>query len=152
MYVGHFTIPLAFRDMLQKHPETLDEMSELMTKVGQKWEMNVTKAVSSVKIKSDHRMRSTHKRQTSSESSFSEPIYSNESRTLPPPVPPRLQSYRQDYNLQQEYQQEYQSHPQEYSRRYVPSHQNHIHQSHRQSHSHHSHRQSHSSHRRHYKK
>lgn len=144
--------------MIQKHPETLDEMNELMTKVGKKWELNemkVTKTVSTVKIAKPpdqaHRIRSTHKRHVSSESSFSEPIYSNESRTLPPPVPPRLQSFGQEYSHQghdeqeyhhgyaQEYahrghtQGSYQGHEQEYPRR---GHADGSHQSHRQGYSH----------------
>jgi hypothetical protein len=62
--------------MIEKHPSALDEMKDVMTNIGRKWEAN---KYSTVKGTYNHPDQL-------SDSSLSEPIYTNQNR--PPPIPP----------------------------------------------------------------
>lgn len=75
----------AFRNMIDKHPEALDEMNDVMAKIGHQWEVNKC-TYSDVKHTTSKKIRDGA---SDSGSSLSEPIFSNAN---PPPVPPRLHS------------------------------------------------------------
>lgn len=62
--------------MIQKHPEALAEMDDVMTKIGHKWEQY---DVQTTDLPHDHHILS--------DSSFSEPIYSSYPRPAPHPDP-----------------------------------------------------------------
>lgn len=79
--------------MIEKHPEALDEMKDVMDNIGHKWEVgqyNAIKTTTQNRINPDQVAEEAY---LSSDSSFSEPIYSSH-QPLAPPIPPHRQKTR----------------------------------------------------------
>lgn len=81
---------LVFREMMEKHPEALDEMNDVMTKIGHKWEGNQYRGsrASAAQLNNPEPVYDQDLLYPSSDSSLTEPIYSSRHQALAPPAPP----------------------------------------------------------------
>lgn len=77
--------------MIEKHPEALDEMKDVMDNIGHKWEVNQYNAIKTNTPTINPEV--AEQAYLSSDSSFSEPIYSS-NQPLAPPIPPHQQRTR----------------------------------------------------------
>lgn len=84
------THTVVFREMVEKHPEALHEMKDVMTNIGQKWESNqYSGRTPTAQLNNPEPVYDQDVYPSSeSDSSLTEPIYASHQAHHTPPVPP----------------------------------------------------------------